>query len=59
MTPFHCPTRWRLDDPLAEFHAKLKRLEQTGDTSSPTIARLKDLVLRRIAELEASQAGTR
>jgi hypothetical protein len=40
-------------DPLGELRAKLLRLEQTGDRTSPTIAGLKRIVLEQIAEFEA------
>lgn len=55
VTEFNHPTRWRLYDPLDELKAKLQRLEQAGDSASPTIADLKRILSQRISELEQLQ----
>jgi hypothetical protein len=54
MTEFNNPTRWPSGDSLAELRAKLQRLEQAGDSNSPTIADLKRIVAQRISEAEAA-----
>ncbi len=54
MTEINSPVSWHLCESLVELRAKLQRLEQTGDSSSPTIANLKRIVSKRIAEVETA-----